>query len=153
MIAMLRPAVAVCAVGVSESVTTTVKLVGPTKFPFGVPLITPALLKIKPAGRLLPDANFQVSAPTPPFACSVWLPYTLFMVPPGSDDVVTLSAGALTAMLRPAGVAAGVGVSTSVTVTVKGMGPVASPVGVPEITPALLKVKPAGKVPGGTLHV
>ena len=76
------------------------------------------------------------------------------MVPPGSDDVVTLSVGALTAMLKGAGVAACVGVSTSVTVTVKGTVPVASPVGVPLMTPVLLfKVNPAGKVPGGTLHV
>jgi ABC-type transport system involved in cytochrome c biogenesis permease component len=76
------------------------------------------------------------------------------MVPPGSDDVVTLSVGALTAMLRTAGVAACVGVCKSVTVTVKPMGPVTSPVGVPLMTPVLLfKLNPAGKVPGGTLHV
>ena len=74
VIAMLRMAVAVCGVGVSESVTTAVKLVVPTKFPLGIPVITPALLKFKPAGRLLPDANFQVSVPAPPFAVSdVWL--------------------------------------------------------------------------------
>ena len=74
MIAMLSAAVAVCGVGVSESVTTTVKLVVPTKFPLGVPVITPALLKFKPTGRLLPDANFQMSAPAPPVAASdVWM--------------------------------------------------------------------------------
>jgi len=73
--------------------------------------------------------------------------------PPGSGDVVvTLRTGALIVMLRLA-VAVFAGDSESVTVTVKLMVPVTSPVGVPEITPPLLKLKPAGKVPGGTVHV
>jgi hypothetical protein len=73
--------------------------------------------------------------------------------PAGSGDVVvTLKVGALIVMLKIA-VAVFAGDSESVTVTVKLVAPVVVPVGVPEITPALLKLKPAGRVPGGTLHV
>ena len=86
-------------------------------------------------------------------ACKVWLLYAVPIFPPASDVVVTLSGGALTAILRLAVLVAVVGVCESVTVTVKLEVPVNVPVGVPEITPALLKLKPAGKVPGGTLHL
>ena len=55
-------------------------------------------------------------------------------------------------MLKLAEVVDGVGVCESVTVTVKFEVPVV-PVGVPEIAPALLKVKPAGKVPAVTAHL
>jgi hypothetical protein len=73
---------------------------------------------------------------------------------PGSGDVVViLSSGALTEILRLAVVLAFVGVCESVRVTVKVVAPVKVPVGVPEITPPLLKLKPAGKVPAGTLQV
>jgi hypothetical protein len=52
VIVMLRAALAVL-VGLSESVTVTVKLVEPTKGPDGVPVIAPVLeFKLKPAGRL-----------------------------------------------------------------------------------------------------
>jgi hypothetical protein len=49
---MLRLVVVVACVGVCESVAVTVKFVAPVKVPLGVPEITPALLKVKPAGRL-----------------------------------------------------------------------------------------------------
>ncbi len=50
---MLRLAVAFAPVGVSESVTVTVKLSVPTNVPVGVPEITPvAAFNDKPAGRL-----------------------------------------------------------------------------------------------------
>jgi hypothetical protein len=49
---MLRAAVADNAVGVSESVTFTVKLTGPVTLPVGVPEITPVLaFRVSPAGR------------------------------------------------------------------------------------------------------
>jgi hypothetical protein len=56
-------------------------------------------------------------------------------------------------ILREALAICAVGVSESVTVQLKEDAPTNGPVGVPEITPALLKLKPAGKVPGGTFHV
>jgi len=52
---MLRAAVAVAAVGCSESVTFTVKLIAPVTLPDGVPVIAPVLeLRLKPAGKLPP---------------------------------------------------------------------------------------------------
>ena len=89
----------------------------------------------------------------PPVTCKVWLLYALPMVPAASEVVVTLRGGALTAMLRSAVLVAAVGVCESVAVTVKLEVPVKVPLGVPEITPALLKVKPAGKLPAVTLHL
>ena len=46
-------------VGVCESVTVTMKLDVPAEDPVGVPEITPALLKLKPAGKL-PVSRAQV---------------------------------------------------------------------------------------------
>jgi hypothetical protein len=88
----------------------------------------------------------------PPIACKVWL-YKLPTLPPASDVVVTLSGGSTTVMLRLALLVAFVGVCESVTVTVKLEVLVEDPLGVPEITPALLKVKPAGKLPAVMLHL
>ena len=59
-ITILKLAVAVAWVGVSESVAVTVKLTVPTKVPLGVPEITPvAALRLKPAGKL-PVVTAQV---------------------------------------------------------------------------------------------
>lgn len=58
LIVMLRVAVALCAVGVCESVTTTVKLVVPRAV--GVPVIAPPELRLSPAGKLLPACSAQV---------------------------------------------------------------------------------------------
>jgi len=57
---IVRLADAVCAVGVSESVTVTVKVVGPVAV--GVPEITPvAVFSVNPGGRLaLPPVTAQV---------------------------------------------------------------------------------------------
>ena len=88
----------------------------------------------------------------PPMACKVWL-YAVSRLPPASDVVVTLSGGSLTTMLRLEDLVAAVGVCESVTVTVKLMVPVKVPLGVPEITPALLKLKPAGRLPAETLQL
>jgi hypothetical protein len=50
-IVMLRFFVAFCAVGVSASVTFTVKLMGPVTLPVGVPEIAPVLVfRLSPAG-------------------------------------------------------------------------------------------------------
>jgi hypothetical protein len=59
-IAILRVALAVLAVGVSESVAVTVKLSVPTKVPLGVPEITPVeAFRLRPAGKL-PVVTAQV---------------------------------------------------------------------------------------------
>jgi hypothetical protein len=77
-------------------------------------------------------------------ACKVWL-YEVPLVLPTSDVVVTLSGGSVTVMLRLALLVACVSVCESVTGTVKCDVLVTVPVGVPEITPAVAQVKPAGK--------
>ena len=59
-IVMLRAALAFCGVGVSESVTVTVKLTAPTNVPLGEPEITPVVaFNVRPAGRL-PVVTAQV---------------------------------------------------------------------------------------------
>ena len=59
-IVILREALAVCGVGVSESVTVTVKLTAPTNVPLGAPEITPVVaFNVRPAGRL-PTVTVQV---------------------------------------------------------------------------------------------
>lgn len=67
---MLRPAVALCAVGVSESTTFTVKFEVPVAV--GVPVIWPLLFRPNPAGRL-PLMMLHVYGCTPPVAPSVAL--------------------------------------------------------------------------------
>ena len=72
------------------------------------------------------------------------------MTPAASEFVVTVKAG-FTTMLRLAVAVSAVGVSESVTVTVKFVVPEA--VGVPEMTPvAALRVRPAGKLPLVIVH-
>lgn len=72
------------------------------------------------------------------------------MTPAGSEVVVTDRA-AFTTMLKLAVAVLAVGVSESVTVTVKFAVPEA--VGVPEMAPvAALRVRPAGKLPVVTVH-
>ncbi len=60
--------VADCAVGVSESVTFTVKLIAPVVVPVGVPAIAPVdAFRVSPAGRL-PLEMLHVFVPAPPLA-------------------------------------------------------------------------------------
>jgi hypothetical protein len=74
-------------------------------------------------------------------------------VPAANVEVVTLSGGAVRLILRVA-VAVLVGLSESVTVTVKLIGPTCGPVGVPVIAPVeAFRLKPAGKLPVVTAHV
>jgi hypothetical protein len=76
------------------------------------------------------------------------------MVAPASVAVVTLSGGALTAMLKLADLVTAVGVCESVTVSVKFEVPVNVPVGVPEIAPVVVfNVNPAGRLPTVTAHL
>jgi hypothetical protein len=66
--------------------------------------------------------------------------------------VVTLSGAALTVILRFA-FAVLAGISESVTVAVKLVGPATLPVGVPEMIPVLeFKLSPTGRAPAVMLH-
>jgi ABC-type Fe3+-hydroxamate transport system substrate-binding protein len=86
-------------------------------------------------------------------ACRV-AEYEELTTPVASEEVVTLNGGAEMAMLRFAEAVWTVGVSESVAVTAKLMGPVTTPVGVPEITPVLaFNDNPDGRAPVVTTHV
>lgn len=70
--AILKLALALPPLGVSESVTVTVKLSVPTKVPVGVPEMTPvAAFNDNPEGRL-PVVTAHVYGAIPPVACRVW---------------------------------------------------------------------------------
>ena len=60
---------AVLAVGVAESVTVIENVEGAAVV--GVPERTPAVLRVRPAGRVLPEVTVQVRAPVPPLAVRV----------------------------------------------------------------------------------
>ena len=138
---MLRLAVVLTGVGVCESVTCTVKFEVPSG-PVGVPEITPALLKLNPAGKL-PAVTLHVYDGTPPLACSVWL-YTTPSAAPGNVVVVTTSAAGGPTVIVMARLA-----ETAVaSMTWKVTDPLLTPVGMPLITPVLLfKFNPAGNAP------
>jgi hypothetical protein len=67
---MLNGWLAVCGVGVLESVTVTVKAAVPAAV--GVPEIVPELLGVSPAGSA-PAVSVQVKGVTPPIAVRAWL--------------------------------------------------------------------------------
>ena len=88
-------------------------------------------------------------------ACNVVLGYTELTTPTTNelDVVVTLSGATVIVMLRLALAVLPVGVSESVTVTVKLSVPTKVPVGVPEMTPVeAFKDKPEGRLPVVTDH-
>jgi len=69
----------------TPSVTRTVNVDAPV--PVGVPLITPAADRLRPAGNV-PDASDHVFEPVPPVAVRVW-EYAVPWTPFGRDTVAT----------------------------------------------------------------
>jgi len=139
---ILNACVAVCT-GLLESVTIIVKF-DVTLGAVGVPEIRPVPLSIKPCGNV-PALIVNVSVPNP-VAVTGWL-YAVPATPAGSVVVVMFGgAGKLITILRAWVAVIGVMVLESVTLTVKFTVPL-GPVGVPEIVPVLLRVRPAGNVP------
>src|SRR5882724_11353148 len=132
---MLNCFVAVCAVGVVESVTFTVNV--DVAAVVGVPVIVPLVAPIdNPAGRA-PALMVQVSGDNPPVSAIVWL-YATPTVPAGSEVVVIAGAVvAFTLMVKLPDVAdTAPAVLESVTLIVKVAVPV-GPLGVPVIAPVL----------------
>ncbi len=104
----------------------------------GVPLITPAVLIVRPAGR---PVAVQVYGDVPPLAASVAL-YDVPTAPGDNDAVVTVTGARMTreSVLVPV---SRVGFVESVAVTTTVLVP--PPVGVPLITPVdVFNVSPAG---------
>ena len=123
----------------------TVKLEVPAVV--GVPLIVPLPLKASPAGKL-PEDTLHVMVPTPPLDARA----TLYVVPtkPLAREVVVIASLALIVMLSDWFAVWG-GVSESAAVTVNLLVPAV--VGVPEISPEVLKVNPPGKLPEVTVQL
>ena len=124
---------------------STVKLELPAAL--GVPEIVPELLRVNPAGKL-PEATLHLIVPTPPLDWRLAL-YAALTTPLGRELVVITSM-ALMVMLSDWFAVWG-GVPESVAVTVNLLAPAA--VGVPEMTPELLKLSPPGKLPEVTLQL
>ena len=79
----------------AASVTLTVKLAATGVV--GVPEITPAWLRLSPAGSV-PEARVHVRVPLPPVATSVTL-YAVPTVPPANAPLVVIAGAGCTVML------------------------------------------------------
>jgi hypothetical protein len=128
------------------SLTATVNVADPVAV--GVPEMTPALESVRPAGKL-PDASDHVYPGVPPVALSVVLYELPFLPTVRLVDVIDSPEAEIVS--DSCAVALSAGDALSVTATVKLAVPAA--VGVPEITPALESVRPAGKLPVAIDHV
>jgi hypothetical protein len=116
----------------------------------GVPETTPAELNARPAGSVEPEATAQVYGGTPPDAVS-WKLYAVPTVPGSAVVEVIFSVPLLIARVRlPETAVCGI-VSLSETCTVTFAAPAV--VGVPAITPAALRERPAGRVPDLTVQL
>jgi hypothetical protein len=131
------------AVVFAESLTCTVKLLLPAVV--GVPEMTPAGLRERPPGKV-PENTDHALPPAPPLAASV-CEYAVPAVPFGSEDVATVRAAGAIAILS---CFVAVVFDESLTCTVKLVLPAV--LGVPEMTPAGLSERPAGRFPEDTAH-
>lgn len=145
---MLSACVAVCAFGLVESLTCTVKLKVPAEV--GVPEMAPvAEARLRPAGSE-PWLMLQVYGDVPPLAARVAL-YTPACVPSGSA-VVEIVTGTEIPILKFFLAFCGVGEVESVTCTVKAEMP--EDVGVPEMVPVEAdRISPVGSDPEVTLQL
>jgi hypothetical protein len=126
-----------------ESVTFTVNANEPDAV--DVPEIVPVADRVKPAGNA-PELMLQLYGVVPPDEASV-VEYPVPTWPDGTEVLVICTAVTAAATVRESDFVAvcAVGVVESVTFAVKLNEPDA--VGVPEIVPALDKVRPAGRAP------
>jgi hypothetical protein len=108
----------------------------------GLPLICPALFKLRPAGKE-PALTAQVYGLVPPLADKV-AEYAVPVWPFGNEDVLICRVPPVTVMLRLT-VALCAGELESLTLTVNEEFPTL--VGVPVISPPLLRLRPVGKDP------
>ena len=116
----------------------------------GVPLIRPvATFKVSPVGRL-PEETDQVSAPRPPDAARL-AEYEAFRSPPRRAVVVMVKELATRRVKLEERVWAGEAESLRVRVKLDPVG--LAEVGVPERSPAAVRVRPAGKEPEVTVQV
>ena len=135
--------VAVCAVGVVESVTFTVKLKEPEAV--GVPDMVPPKDSVRPAGKA-PELTLQLYGVVPPLAASV-VEYAVPTCSDGTEAVVTCTGVTAAATVMPSDIVVVCGVEEeSLTCTVKIVVPAC--VGVPLIWPVdAVRLSPAGNDP------
>ena len=105
----------------------------------GVPEIAPPVARLRPAGSV-PLAIDQLYGGVPPDAASD-CEYAVPTVPLGSDAVVTASVGGLITSVRDAVAVCDEAATRTLNVALPAV------VGVPERTPALERLSPAGRVP------
>ena len=116
-----------------------------------VPLTAPVLLRLMPVGRA-PELIVQLNGPTPPVSVRAVDTYAAPASPAvDNDPVEVIVSMPLIVMVRLPVAVWGVGLAESVTMTLKFDVPGA--VGLPEIVPPLLSVKPAGRLPDVTAQV
>jgi len=124
------------------SVTWTVKLLVPDAA--GVPLITPAVVKVKPAGSA-PAATDHVCGGVPPVAAKVW-EYDVPTVAAGKGATVVIENGDGVTVIESDFDAAWEAASATWTVKIK----IPAVVGNPLITPVVESVNPWANVPATT---
>jgi hypothetical protein len=141
------PRVAVCR-GVPLSRTSAVKTEVPVVV--GVPETTPLLVRVKPVGSA-PDATLHVYGVFPPAALRV----TEYAVSsfPAASEVVVISSTAASALISTDKLFVAVCLGEAESATSATNEKVPGVVGVPEITPAAPRVRPAGIAPELMLHV
>ncbi len=132
--------------GFEESVTRMTGVLVPAMV--GVPVTAQPAPKARPAGND-PETMPQVYGAVPPAAPTVEL-YGVPTVPFGSCEVVIATVAPAVVMVMLS-VTEAVAFVASCTRAVKVETPVA--VGVPEITPAVDRVRPAGREPDEIVHV
>lgn len=142
---ILNDLLALCC-GEPESTTLSVKLYVPDWV--GVPEMVPVVAaNVSPAGNL-PDGIDHVNAGVPPVVATVSA-YATPTVPLLNEDVVIVRvAGAIVTVYDWDAFSAGCEESETWMVNVD----LPLPVGLPEIVPLLLRLKPAGSVPEETVH-
>jgi spore coat protein U-like protein len=134
--------------GEDESSTLAVKFEEPAVV--GVPEITPVAPRLRPVGKV-PELTLHVYGGTPPVAANVD-EYEEPLVASGTEEVVTETGATEAAIVKVSALLAlAFGEEESSTVTVNAAEPTAT--GTPESLPALVKLKPAGRVPDETLQV
>src|SRR5271167_1235941 len=142
---MVSDSVAVCAVGVVESVAFAVNVNEPDAV--GVPESVPVdAARLMPAGKA-PDLLLQLNGVVPPLAAKV-VEYAVPTCPEGTEPVVIVTGetAAATVMVSDSVAVCAVGVVESVTFTVNVNEP--DTVGVPESVPVdAARLMPAGKAP------
>ena len=123
----------------AESLTVAMTVYGPEVFAAGVPLNTPAALRLRPVGSPVADQVYPV--PVPPVAVNVTEGYATPTAPAASDAGAVIVTAGFTVSAREF---ESVLFAESLTVALTVYGPCAPADGVPLNTPLVLRLMPEG---------